>query len=180
MEHYIIIWNYDHKAFLMFGKIIRNMLQCDLNRTFYFIAHLFWFPPLHTPNFYKYNEWFFFFFNKSTCTSELLVFHNHSYGIAKFLSPDLISADPCLPGPKLNCTGWWSLVCLRGCPFGKVDGPSPCMLCSGPCHPQNLAPKRRQSTLPDFGIARTYLGSYFSLAKYECWLMTLAKFLHLS
>lgn len=55
----------------------------------------------------------------------------------------------------------------------KVDGDSQCGLCRRPQDPQNLALKRRKSNSLDFGVGRTYLVSYLSLAKYECGSVTL-------
>lgn len=89
------------------------MLQFDLNKAVgswvNFILFLtYYFPLSHTPNFYSAMMIVSppFFLKKNPCTAELLFLRNHPCAVAKELSHDLISADPLVPGPNLNCTGW--------------------------------------------------------------------------
>lgn len=73
----------------------------------YFISYLL-FSTFPYPKFLQCNDDCIppFFLKKNPCTAELLFLRNHPCAVAKELSHDLISADPLVPGPNLNCTGW--------------------------------------------------------------------------
>lgn len=134
----------------MFERMVHKMLQCDLSRAVgswvNLILSLTLFPTFPHPEFLTSVRMiaFFFLFKKVTFSLNLLPWAPHvpqsCLCSKKVLSPELTSADPPLPGPKLHHAVWRSLVLLWGCPAGQGDGPSHDVLCRGPCHPQNPTP----------------------------------------